>query len=80
MKEELVKICGGEVTCYFDNVGGKTSELVIENMEQNANIVLCGQISSYNNRDIPYPNPLPEHLNKVTLPYLPFCIHSLRVF
>jgi len=64
--QKLTEICCGEVNCYFDNVGGQTSEAVIKNMKANSNIVLCGQISSYNKKEIPYPNPLPQHLeNKV---------------
>ena len=65
MEEKLAEYCGNSVNCYFDNVGGNMSELIIGNMVENSNIVLCGQISSYNNRDIPYPNPLNEKIQKV---------------
>jgi len=60
VEEALLKYCKNEVTCYFDNVGGQTAEWVISNMAPNSNIVLCGQISSYNDKSIPYPNPLSE--------------------
>ena len=60
VEEALLKYCKDEVTCYFDNVGGQTAEWVISNMAPNSNIVLCGQISSYNDKSIPYPNPLSE--------------------
>merc|ERR1712227_289610 len=64
IKEKLAEYCENEVTCYFDNVGGETSELVIANMRPDSNIVLCGQISSYNDRSIPYPNPLSDAIQK----------------
>jgi len=57
---ELKKACAGEVTCYFDNVGGATSEAVIAQMGKNAHIVLCGQISSYNDDPKNYPNKLSD--------------------
>ena len=53
------------MTCYFDNVGGKTSESVIANMAKDAHIVLCGQISSYNDDPKNYPNKLPDAITKV---------------
>jgi len=58
--EKLKEHCGNAVNCYFDNVGGQTSESVISNIVKDGNVVLCGQISSYNNRKIPYPNPLSD--------------------
>ena len=64
---ELEKCCKGEVTCYFDNVGGETSENVIANMAKDAHIVLCGQISSYNDDPKNYPNKLPDAITKVIL-------------
>jgi len=65
LREALKALGKSGVDVYFDNVGGCTSEAVICHMKKDSNIVLCGQISSYNNKDIPYPNPLPETLQNV---------------
>ena len=37
---------------------------VIRCMNKNSNIVLCGQISTYN-KDVPYPPPIPEDVQKI---------------
>jgi hypothetical protein len=65
IEEKLKEYCGNSVNCYFDNVGGTMSELIIGNMVENSNVVLCGQISSYNNKAI-YPNVLSEKIQKVS--------------
>jgi len=53
IKEAIALCCPKGVDVYFDNVGGEISDGVIANINFNARIVLCGQISLYNSTDIP---------------------------
>ncbi|CAL4155577.1 unnamed protein product, partial [Meganyctiphanes norvegica] len=54
----LNEICSGQVDIYFDNVGGSVSDAVIGEMVKGGRVVLCGQISAYNQTG-EYPPPLP---------------------
>ncbi|XP_017778261.1 PREDICTED: prostaglandin reductase 1-like [Nicrophorus vespilloides] len=36
------------IDCYFDNVGGEISSIIMKNMAQYGRVVVCGSISSYN--------------------------------
>ncbi|ULU05965.1 hypothetical protein L5515_014229 [Caenorhabditis briggsae] len=56
----LDRLAPDGVDIYWDNVGGRVSDEVIEMMNPNSRIVLCGQIAVYNT-DLPYPPPLPDH-------------------
>ncbi|XP_072485258.1 prostaglandin reductase 2-like isoform X2 [Notamacropus eugenii] len=55
--EQLRKACPSGVDVYFDNVGGVISDTVIRQMNKNSHVILCGQISQYNN-DMLHPPPL----------------------
>ncbi|CAG9836167.1 unnamed protein product [Diabrotica balteata] len=46
--EELKKAAPNGVDCYFDNVGGELSSIVIFQMNLYGRISVCGSISSYN--------------------------------
>ena len=50
-EEELRSIAKDKVDIYFDNVGGYISDKVIENLNIGARVLICGQISQYNNKE-----------------------------
>ncbi|XP_053567403.1 prostaglandin reductase 2 [Bombina bombina] len=60
LSENLKKSCPNGVDIYFDNVGGEISDIVISQMNQNSHVVLCGQISQYNNDMLHPPPPAPQ--------------------
>jgi NADPH:quinone reductase len=53
LQKDITKFCSNGVDIYYDNVGGEISDAVIANINFNARIALCGQISLYNSTEIP---------------------------
>ena len=52
----LRALCPGGVNAFFDNVGGKILQAVIDNAAAHARVALCGQIAGYDG-DVPAPGP-----------------------
>jgi NADPH-dependent curcumin reductase CurA len=68
IKAAVARACPDGVDVYYDNVGGEISDAVIRNIKKNARIVLCEQISVYNNTEIPVgPRPQPILVKKSAL-------------
>lgn len=68
MSEAIAKACPEGVDVYFDNVGGEISDAVFTNINKGARIIICGQISLYNNTETPLgPRPQPIILKKSAL-------------
>lgn len=57
--EELKKAAPNGVDCYFDNVGGEISSIVLHQMNNFGRISVCGSISVYNKAISDYPK-LPD--------------------
>ena len=49
--ENFKRSCNGGIDIYFDNVGGSISDSVIEEINDFARVIVCGQISQYNNSE-----------------------------
>ena len=65
LKKLIAAACPDGVDIYFDNVGGEITDAVIMNLNFHSRIVLCGQISLYNNTEIPTgPSILPRLLTR----------------
>ena len=50
-RSELISIAENNVDIYFDNVGGIITDNVIEQLNEGARVIICGQISQYNNKN-----------------------------
>ncbi|XP_042819620.1 prostaglandin reductase 1 isoform X1 [Panthera tigris] len=62
LEETLKKASPDGYDCYFDNVGGEFSNIVIPQMKKFGRIAICGAISVYNTtRPLP-PGPPPENI------------------
>ena len=48
----LKDTCPNGVDVYFDNVGGKLTDAVLRRLALHARVVVCGQISQYNNVEV----------------------------
>lgn len=65
LRKSIANACPEGVDVYFDNVGGEITDSVILNLNFHSRIVLCGQISVYNNTEIPVgPSILPRLLTR----------------
>jgi len=52
IRKALMRACPDGIDIYFDNVGGKISDAVMYLINNYARIVMCGQISLYNQNRI----------------------------
>ena len=53
LQEKIKRACPNGVDVYYDNVGGQTSDWVLELMNRKGRVPICGQIANYN-KDIEY--------------------------
>ncbi|XP_057576081.1 prostaglandin reductase 1 [Hippopotamus amphibius kiboko] len=60
LEEVLRKASPEGYDCYFDNVGGEFSNVVIPQMKKFGRIAICGAISTYNRTGPPPPGPPAE--------------------
>ncbi|WP_046213736.1 NADP-dependent oxidoreductase [Paenibacillus wulumuqiensis] len=68
IREALQKACPDGIDVYFENVGGDITDAVIEQLNRNARIPLCGQISLYNQENPEMgPRILPALLTRTVL-------------
>jgi NADPH-dependent curcumin reductase CurA len=68
IRKALRAVCTDGVDIYFDNVGGDISMGVIDNLNFHSRIIVCGQISQYNNtRFSMVPDILPRVLTRSIL-------------
>lgn len=51
--DRLKELCPGGIDVFYDNVGGETLQAAIDTMAKHGRIVLCGQIASYNENELP---------------------------
>lgn len=52
VRGRLGELCPNGIDVFYDNVGGETLQAAIDNMAKHGRVVLCGQISSYNEEDL----------------------------
>ncbi len=53
IRKAIATACPDGVDVYFDNVGGEISDAVISQINDSARIIICGQISLYNETALP---------------------------
>jgi NADPH-dependent curcumin reductase CurA len=59
----VAEACPNGIDVYFDNVGGPLLETVLNHINEEARILLCGSVSTYNNIE---PQPGPANLFQLT--------------
>lgn len=52
ISEALSKACPQGIDCYFDNVGGDITDAVMQHLNMNARVAVCGQIALYNEMNL----------------------------
>lgn len=53
LEKAIISACPSGIDVYFDNVGGEISDAVIAQINKDARIIVCGQISLYNATSLP---------------------------
>jgi NADPH-dependent curcumin reductase CurA len=76
LRKALKEACPNGVDIFFDNVGGDISDAVISLINNNARIPLCGQISLYNEAQIPMGPRLQPRLLTFSALMKGFIIHN----
>lgn len=65
LRKSIAAACPNGVDVYFDNVGGEITDAAVINLNFHSRIILCGQISVYNNTEFPVgPSILPRLLTR----------------
>jgi NADPH-dependent curcumin reductase CurA len=59
----MTDACPNGIDVYFDNVGGPILETVLDHINEEARILLCGAVASYNSTE---PQPGPRNLFQLT--------------
>lgn len=59
----VAEACPNGVDVYFDNVGGPLLEVLLDHINEDARILLCGSVATYNE---PEPPPGPRNLFQLT--------------
>lgn len=68
LRKSIAAACPNGVDVYFDNVGGEITDAAVINLNFHSRFVLCGQISLYNNTEMPVgPAILPRLLTRSVL-------------
>lgn len=79
LKKQLEAAAPNGIDCYFDNVGGELSSLIVSKMNVYGRVAVCGSISSYNNMneitDLPKATILQPFLNMQQLSMQGFIVY-----
>lgn len=61
LAKAISETCPDGVDVFFDNVGGKTFDAVLDSINKKGRIVICGELAEYNDSDPPQ-GPRPNHV------------------